>query len=241
MTTEAPAVSLSHVTVMRGARLAIDDLTATIPSGTVVGLLGPSGCGKTTLLRSIVGVQANVRGDVTVLGRPAGDESLRRQIGYRSQELSLYQDLTVAENVRYFSALLGVGAEQGRALIDTVRLGPVVDERVGRLSGGQQARVSLVVAMLDEPPLLVLDEPTVGLDPVLRRDLWDLFASLAGGGRTLLVSSHVMDEAARCASLLLMRGGRLLAAGPPDRLMNDTSTDTVEEAFLALVGRGDAS
>jgi ABC-2 type transport system ATP-binding protein len=239
--TDIPAVRLSHVTVTRGGRLAIDDLTTEVPSGTVVGLLGPSGCGKTTLMRSIVGVQANVEGDVTVLGRPGGDAALRRRIGYRSQELSLYRDLTVAENVRYFAALVGVGAHEGRDLIETVRLGSVVDERVDRLSGGQQARVSLAVAMLGEPTLLVLDEPTVGLDPVLRRELWDLFSALADGGTTVLVSSHVMDEAARCAWLLLMRRGRLLAAGPPDQLMNDTSTDTVEQAFLALVGKGVSS
>ena len=231
--TTSEAVALS---VMRGSRLAVDDLTATIPSGEVVGLLGPSGCGKTTLLRSIVGIQANVRGGIAVLGRRAGDSMLRRQIGYRSQELSLYQDLTVAENLAYFSTLLDVGVDRRQALIETVRLGSAVDERVGELSGGQQARVSLVVALLAEPRLLVLDEPTVGLDPVLRRDLWNLFSALASDGTTLLVSSHVMDEAERCSWLLLMRGGRLLASGTPQQLMSDTSTTTVEAAFLALVG-----
>ncbi len=234
--TTSEAVALSHVTVMRGSRLAVDDLTATIPSGEVVGLLGPSGCGKTTLLRSIVGIQANVQGDITVLGRPSGDATLRRQIGYRAQELSLYQDLTVAENVEYFAALLDVGVDRRQAVIETVRLGSAVDQRVGELSGGQQARVSLVVALLAEPRLLVLDEPTVGLDPVLRRDLWNLFSALASDGTTLLVSSHVMDEAERCSWLLLMRGGRLLAFGTPQQLMSDTSTTTVEAAFLALVG-----
>ncbi len=213
----------------------MSDFTTTVPAGVVVGLLGPSGCGKSTLMRSIIGVQAHVEGEITVLGLPAGDPRLRTQIGYRSQDLSLYEDLSVQENVDYFSQLLDVDTNQGRALLETVQLTPFRHQRVDQLSGGQTARLSLVCAMLHQPRLLVLDEPTVGLDPVLRRDLWHLFATLARGGTTLLVSSHVMDEAARCEWLLLMRDGRLLAEGSPQQLMDATSSRTVEDAFLRLI------
>jgi ABC-2 type transport system ATP-binding protein len=229
------AVELHHVSVRRGDRCVITDLTTTVPAGTVVGLLGPSGCGKSTLMRSIVGVQANVVGEVTVLGHPAGDPRLRTEVGYRAQDLALYDDLSVWENIEYFSGLLHLDDERGRSLLDTVQLTPFADQRVDRLSGGQKARLSLASALLNQPPLLVLDEPTVGLDPVLRRELWELFATLARQGTTLLVSSHVMDEAARCEWLLLMRDGRLLAEGSPDQLMNATSSPTVEDAFLALI------
>ncbi len=229
------AVKLQAVNVTRGERRVVSDFTAAVPAGSVVGLLGPSGCGKSTLLRSIVGVQANVEGEIMVLGHPAGDPRLRTEIGYRSQDLSLYDDLSVWENIDYFSRLLNVDVERGRSLLDTVELTPFKDQRVDRLSGGQMARLALASAMLNHPRLLVLDEPTVGLDPVLRRDLWDLFTTLAGQGTTLLVSSHVMDEAARCEWLLLMRDGRLLANGSPEQLIEATSSRTVEDAFLTLI------
>lgn len=229
------AVSLVDVSVVRGGQRVVDNITSVVPTGTVVGLLGPSGCGKSTLMRSIVGVQQHVAGDITVLGRPAGDPWLRANIGYRAQDLALYEDLSVNDNLEYFSGLLHVKADRRRSLLDTVQLASFGDQRVDHLSGGQKARLSLVIALLNDPPLLVLDEPTVGLDPVLRRELWMLFTTLAQQGTTLLVSSHVMDEAARCEWLLLMRDGRLLAEGSPQGLMADTSSDTVEDAFLALI------
>ena len=229
------AVSMRDVSVLRGGQRAVDGFTTDVPTGTVVGLLGPSGCGKSTLMRSIVGVQEHVEGDITVLGYPAGDPYLRSNIGYRSQDLSLYEDLTVWENLQYFSQLLHVDADRGRSLLDTVQLTPFSNRRVEQLSGGQKARLSLVTALLNNPPVLVLDEPTVGLDPLLRRELWRLFSALAQQGTTLIVSSHVMDEAARCEWLLLMRDGRLLAEGPPSQLIEDTSSRTVEEAFLTLI------
>jgi len=233
------AVELHRVSVTRGRRRVVTNFTATVPAGTVVGLLGPSGCGKSTLMRSIVGVQAKVEGEITVLGQPAGDPRLRPEVGYRSQDLSLYEDLSIWENVEYFSRLLRIAADRGRSLLETVELSEFEDQRVDRLSGGQKARLSLVIAMLNEPRLLVLDEPTVGLDPVLRRELWGLFTTLASQGTTLLVSSHVMDEAARCERLLLMRDGRLLAEGSPSGLVESTSTASVEDAFLALIESGD--
>lgn len=229
------AVSLRNVSVERGGKRVVDNITTVVPSGTVVGLLGPSGCGKSTLMRSIVGVQKNVDGAISVLGHPAGHPWLRANIGYRAQDLSLYEDLSVGDNLEYFSQLLHVDASRSRSLLDSVQLMPFCDQRVEHLSGGQKARLSLIIALLNDPPLLILDEPTVGLDPVLRRELWALFTSLARQGATLLVSSHVMDEAARCEWLLLMREGRLLAEGSPQQLMTETSSETVEGAFLAMI------
>ncbi|NNF53153.1 MAG: ABC transporter ATP-binding protein [Acidimicrobiales bacterium] len=232
---------MDRVSITRGDRQVVTDFTTTVPVGSVVGLLGPSGCGKSTVMRGIVGVQAQVAGKITVFGHPAGDPRLRSLVGYRSQDVSLYEDLTVQENMEYFSELLGLQADQTRSLLETVQLASFRNQRVDRLSGGQRARLSLASALLNEPRLLVLDEPTVGLDPVLRRELWELFSDLAAAGTTLLVSSHVMDEAARCESLLLMRDGRLLAEGSPQELMRSTSSPTVEEAFLTLIEeRGDS-
>jgi ABC-2 type transport system ATP-binding protein len=201
----------------------------------VSGLLGPSGCGKTTLIRCIVGVQKVAAGDVRVLGGPAGVPALRRRVSYVTQAPSVYADLTVRENLRYFAAVLDVpGREIGRAL-EAVDLAGAGGQLVGTLSGGQRSRVSLAIALLGQPDLLVLDEPTVGLDPVLRRDLWTLFHRLAEEGATLLVSSHVMDEASRCDRLLLMREGALVADTTPDELRERTGEQEMESAFLRLV------
>ena len=235
------AVQLSDLRVVRGGREVLHGLDADVPRGQVVGLLGPSGCGKTTLMRCVVGVQAHVRGTVTVLGRPAGAPELRPLVGYVTQAPSVYGDLTVAQNLRYFARLLRVPPSAVEATLETVGLSDRAGARVDRLSGGQRARVSLATALLGGPELLVLDEPTVGLDPVLREDLWATFRSLADGGTTLLVSSHVMDEAARCDRLLLMRDGALLADEPPGTLLDRTGTADLEHAFLHLVSEGAAA
>ena len=200
----------------------------------MTGLLGPSGSGKSTLLRAIVGVQIVDAGEIVVLGRPAGSPELRSRVGYVTQAPSVYGDLTVRENLRYFGAILGVEAARIEEAIDEVDLRSQAGQRVDRLSGGQRARVSLATALLNRPELLVLDEPTVGLDPVLRRDLWALFHTLAEGGATLLVSSHVMDEAERCDWLLLLRGGDLLASLTPSELRERTGERDLEAAFLSL-------
>jgi len=240
-----PAVRVEGLHVVRGARVVIPDLSLAVPRGQVVGLLGPSGCGKSTLMRSVVGVQKVAGGTITVLGRPAGDRRLRDRVGYLTQAPSVYDDLTVAENLAYFATVVGV-ARSGRdaevaRILALVSLTDHADARVDRLSGGQLSRVSLGAALVGTPELLVLDEPTVGLDPVLRRDLWTLFRRFAGEGTTLLVSSHVMDEAARCDRLLLMREGRLLADDTLDGILATTGTADVEQAFLALVDRASAS
>lgn len=235
------AVTLTDVRVRRGSREVLRGISAQVPTGQVIGLIGPSGGGKTTLMRCVVGVQAHVRGEVTVLGRPAGSPDLRPLVGYVTQAPSVYWELTVQQNLDYFGRLLRVSPEVVTETLRTVGLTEHAGARVDRLSGGQQARVSLATALLGRPPLLVLDEPTVGLDPVLREDLWATFRRLAEGGTTLLVSSHVMDEAARCDRLLLIREGRLVADEAPDALRVRTGTDDLEQAFLQLAREGAAA
>ncbi|MFE2583166.1 ABC transporter ATP-binding protein [Streptomyces sp. NPDC059378] len=238
-----PAIRAEALTVLRGSRSVLRGLDFTVPRGQITGLLGPSGCGKSTLMRAIVGTQAKVTGTLEVLGRPAGHPALRTRIGYVTQAASVYDDLTVRQNLDYFAAILDPGraatdrrrADVTRAIAD-VDLASHADALAGNLSGGQRNRVSLAVALLGAPELLVLDEPTVGLDPVLRRDLWNLFHHIAASrGATLLVSSHVMDEAERCHRLLLMREGEILADDSPDALRTRTGSETVEAAFLHLV------
>ena len=233
---DEPAVVVESLHVTRGGAPVLRDLSLGVAAGTVTGLLGPSGSGKSTLLRAIVGVQRVASGAIRVFGEPAGSASLRPRIGYMTQSPSVYGDLSVRENLRYFARVLGVASRRVDETIEAVALRPFATRVVGRLSGGQRARVSLASALLGEPDLLVLDEPTVGLDPVLRRDLWDLFHRLAAGGTTLLVSSHVMDEAERSDRLLLLREGALLAAGEPDALRRGTGATGLDEVFLRLIG-----
>ena len=227
------AIEAVDVRVRRGGADVLRGLNFTVSRGSVTGLLGPSGGGKTTVMRAVVGVQADVRGRLTVLGEPAGSPLLRARIGYVTQSPAVYADLTVRANLDYFAALLDAGARVQSVLRD-VALHDAANQLVGALSGGQRARVSLAAALLGRPELLVLDEPTVGLDPVLRRDLWAMFGELAAGGTTLLVSSHVMDEAIRCDRLLLLRDGRLVADDTLGGLLERTGTCDAEAAFLAL-------
>jgi ABC-2 type transport system ATP-binding protein len=210
-------------------------LSFTIPRGLVTGLLGPSGCGKTTLMRSIVGTQIVESGEISVLGAPAGSATLRPRIGYMTQAPSVYGDLSVRENLDYFARVLDVSADRVGEVVDTIRLGGHTDQRVENLSGGQRARVSLGTALLGAPEVLVLDEPTVGLDPPLRNELWQRFHDLAEAGATLLVSSHVMEEASRCDRLLLMREGEIIATGSPAELRGRTGHEDLEQAFMSLI------
>src|SRR4051794_11581512 len=228
-------VTVTDLVVDRGQRRVLPGLSFAVPAGQVTGLLGPSGSGKTTLMRALVGVQKVRSGEVTVLGEPAGSPGLLARIGYVTQSPSVYADLTVRENVRYFAALYGMGAREADAALRDVGLGDAAGQLVRDLSGGQMGRASLACALVGCPEVLVLDEPTVGLDPVLRVELWDRFHALADAGTTLIVSSHVMDEAARCDRLLLLRDGNLLADSTPARLRADSGTDDLEEAFLTLI------
>ena len=234
------AIEIEDLRVCRGGRPVLDDVSLTVRAGRVTGLLGPSGCGKSTMMRAIVGVQIVESGRVTVLGEPAGSSSLRPRVGYVTQAPSVYGDLSVRENLRYFARVLGVGQGRVDEVIDTVTLTEHGDQVVNDLSGGERARASLATALLGEPPVLILDEPTVGLDPVLRRDLWTRFAELAEGGTALLVSSHVMDEAEHCDELLLMREGAILAEDSPDGLRSRTGEQGLDEAFLALIHEAEA-
>jgi ABC-2 type transport system ATP-binding protein len=232
------AIAIRDLRVARGGKEVLHGIDLDVRAGAVTGLLGPSGSGKTTLIRSIVGVQIVADGEVTVIGLPAGTPELRRRVGYVTQAPAVYDDLTVRENLAYFARVVGVGAERIDAVIERVGLQDQRDQVASTGSGGERSRLSLATALLHEPEVLVLDEPTVGLDPVLRRDLWDFFHELADSGATLLVSSHVMDEAARCEQLILIRDGHLLATESPERLREQTGEDDLDAAFLRLIEEG---
>lgn len=232
--TTPTAVQAEGLNVRRGRRPVLVDLDFRIAAGSITGLFGPSGCGKTTLMRTITGLQHHT-GEVQVLGAPAGDAALRGRIGYVTQSPSLYPELSVDENLAYFARLAGGEAE---GVVEKLGLTEVRGQRVSALSGGQRGRASLGAALVGEPELLVMDEPTVGLDPVIRARLWDSFRELAQDGRTLLVSSHVMEEAGRCDRLLLMREGALIWQGTPAELLESTGTDSYEDAFLATIEKG---
>ena len=230
----APAVVVERLRVVRGARVVLPGVSTTVPSGRITGLLGPSGSGKTTLMRAIVGVQIVESGRVDVLGRPAGSPELRPRVGYVTQAPSVYGDLTARENLRYFARVFRVPTARVDEVLDIVGLAARSGQVVRTLSEGERSRVSLATALLGRPDLLVLDEPTVGLDPVLRRDLWATFRRLAEDGATLLVSSHVMDEADRCDELVLLREGEIVATDTPGGLRERTGERDLEVAFLAL-------
>ena len=238
---ELDAVVVDGLRVRRGHRDVFDGLSVRIPRGQVIGLLGPSGCGKTTLMRAIVGVQRIRGGTVTVLGESAGSSKLRHRVAYDTQGASVYADLSVRENLRYFASVLGAPSDDVDRVIAEVGLTDHVQQSVAALSGGQINRVSLGAALLGEPELIVLDEPTVGLDPVLRAELWAMFRRIAESGTTMLVSSHVMDEAQRCDRLLLMREGRIIADTTPHELLKATGQSDAEAAFLTLIERDSAA
>lgn len=235
MNSSKPAVVVEGLHVTRGGLEVLHDVSMVVDPGSLVALIGPSGCGKTSLMRSLMGVQQHVTGVVEVLGLPAGDPGLRRRIGYMCQSAAVFTDLTVRQNLQYFGTILGTGEEQVEKVLEQTDMRSQADQVTGTLSGGQTARVSLGIALLGSPQLLVLDEPTVGLDPVLRVELWSQFHHLASDGTTLLVSSHVMDEATRCDRLVLMRAGRILAAETPAALLALTGAADAEEAFIKLI------
>ena len=235
------AVEVRGLVVRRGREEVLHGISATVEAGRVTGLLGPSGSGKTTLLRAIVGVQMVKSGEVTVLGQPAGAKSLRRRIGYVTQTPSVYADLTVRQNARYFGRLYGVRARAADEVIEKVGLQAQADQLAGTLSGGQHSRCSLACALVSDPELLVLDEPTVGQDPLLRDELWGQFRAVAETGTSLIVSSHVMDEANRCDRLLLLREGVIIADATPAAVKAEAGADDLDEAFLKLVRRRQAA
>lgn len=233
------AIQLKNVSVSLHGTAVLRDISVKIGAGQITGCIGPSGAGKTTLVRTIVGRQRAASGSIDVLGQPAGGANLRGRFGYMTQTTAIYNDLTVRQNLYYFATIAGTPRRTLGSSVDdllaTVDLKPQADQLGGQLSGGQRQRVSLAIALIGYPPLLVLDEPTVGLDPVLREQLWQLFRRLAGDGTTILLTSHAMDEAERCDDLLLVRDGRLLAHDAPAALCRRTGSHTVEQSFLKLV------
>ncbi|MCX6429988.1 MAG: ABC transporter ATP-binding protein [Actinobacteria bacterium] len=229
------SVTTKNLRIIRDGKTIINDLSFEVGKGLIAGILGPSGSGKTTIFRSIVGVQEITAGEITVLGQPASAKDLRTRIGYLTQSASIYSDLTVVENLRYFGKVLGTSEISIDEILDLVDLQKNKKQLASSLSGGERARLALATALLGKPELLILDEPTVGLDPVLRIELWNLFHSLAAQGKTLLVSSHVMDEADRCDSLILLRDGEILAQGSPSQLKAQTGEDEMEAVFISLV------
>lgn len=234
------SIRAESVVVEKEGRRILNELTFSIPAGTLTGLIGPSGSGKTTLMRSIVGVQAIKSGELRILGKLAGSKQLRAEVGYVTQAPAIYDDLTVEQNLRYFATLVNAPRVQVNEVIHEVQLEHRRRGLVKDLSGGERARVSLGLALLGNPKVLVLDEPTVGLDPLLRRDLWDLFKRLAANGKTLLISSHVMDEAERCERLLLLRDGELLWEDSRQALLEASGAPTIEEAFIRMINKREA-
>ncbi|MCB0872120.1 MAG: ABC transporter ATP-binding protein [Actinobacteria bacterium] len=241
LSTEGPVIEASHLKVVRGGTTVLPDLSFSVAAGSVTGLLGPSGSGKSTLIRAIVGVQHIAGGEINVLGGPAGRPEVRGRVGYVTQDASVYEDLTVRENLRYFQRIAGSPRDAVEEVIEVVGLADFGNRVVGRLSGGQRSRVSLAAALVGKPDVLVLDEPTVGLDPVLRVELWSTFHRLAESGVTLMVSSHVMDEADECQRLLLMRDGHLVADTTPTGLRDSTGEADLGRAFLRLITHEEAA
>lgn len=234
-------ITIKDVSVTLGKKFqALHDINLSFTENKIIGFIGPSGAGKTTLIRSIVGRQRISSGALTIYGLPAGSAKLRRSVSYMTQEPSIYNDLSVRENIRYFATMIGlprkvITSEISR-LFNLLNLSSNSTQLVSSLSGGQKQRVSLAIALIGQPKLLVLDEPTVGLDPLIRRELWNLFHKLAASGTSIIISSHVMDEAERCDELVLIRDGRVLATGSPNELCEKTHTKSVEQSFIKLVG-----
>ncbi len=235
------SVKVKNLSVTLGGHFkALKNINLELPIGRTIGFIGPSGAGKTTLIRCIVGALRINLNEITVFDKLAGSQDLRQQVNYMTQELSVYPDLTVKENLKYFITMAGYSRKAAKdMLIEVLRLVDMTnisESLVSNLSSGQKQRVSLAVALIGSPKLIVLDEPTVGLDPVLREKLWNLFSNLASKGTTLIISSHSMEEAGRCDDLVLIRDGRLVAHSSPTELLHRTGTKTVEESFLKLVG-----
>lgn len=248
MECEQPMIAFSDATMRfgrktplgDGRKTVLDQVNLDVPAGRIVCLLGPSGCGKTTMVNLVMGILVPTAGTVQVLGEQAPYPTARRRIGFMPQDTALYEDVTAVENLRFFGTLNGLRAPELADAIDDMlaftRLDSNRNRLVGAFSGGMKRRLSLGVAMLHRPDLLVLDEPTVGLDPEHRRRIWERFRELAAGGVTLLVTTHIMDEALQCDDVAMLRNGRVIAYDTPSALLAQTGAENLEDAFLALAG-----
>ena len=230
-----PTFDVVNLCVKRQHDEILKSISFSAAPGELIGLLGPSGSGKSTLMRALLGVQAITSGSVQVLQSPPGSPSLRGQIGYMAQNSAIYVDLTVEENLRYFAGVLHQPSSEVTRVEEVVALTSFSNRLVSSLSGGERTRVSLGIALLGSPPVMILDEPTVGLDPMLRRDLWRTFEDLTATGATVMVSSHVLDEAARCARLLLLRNGSILFDNSPAQLLSVAGCTSYDSAFERLI------
>ena len=229
------AISITGLTVIREGNTILKDFDLEIKAGKILGLLGPSGSGKTTIMRSVAGLQRLTGGSIKVMGIPAGDKALRTRVSYSTQDASIYRDLTCSENIDYFSSLQGNSPATTDEILELVDLGKNRKQLAVTLSGGERARLALATALVGKPEILILDEPTVGLDPLLRRELWRLFHRFTAEGKTLIVSSHMMQEADHCDELVLLRGGSILAKGTPAQLRQEAGLENMDSVFIALV------
>lgn len=233
-------VSIKNVSKKFGKQEVLKNINLEIKPGEIFGLLGPSGAGKTTLVKQLVGLELPSSGENLIFGKKVPSLQLIEKIGYMAQSDALYTELSAKENLEFFAALFGLGGARRKQRIlevmEFVDLSDHLNKLVTNYSGGMKRRLSLAAALLHEPELLILDEPTVGIDPVLRQSIWEGFYDLKAAGKTLIITTHVMDEAEKCDRLGLIRDGRLIAVGTPEQLKNETGTSTVEAAFLAYGG-----
>ena len=233
------AISVRGLVKKFGDVTALDQVTLDVPTGQVLGLLGPNGAGKTTLIRILLGLTRPTSGEASLLGQPAGARSVRPRVGYMPQDLAVYLDLTVQENVELFGRLYGVSRarlpDREREVLELVRLSERRRSLVSELSGGMRRRVSFAAALLADPDLLLLDEPTVGVDPELRSEFWEFFHGLTRGGKTVVLTTHYLEEANRADRVVFLHAGRVLATGAPGELKARTRTENLEDAFLRLV------
>nr|WP_144927496.1 ABC transporter ATP-binding protein [Paenibacillus bovis] len=240
MENKRSCVSVRHISKSFGKHQVLKDINLEIYEGEIFGLLGPSGAGKTTLVKQLSGLDTPTSGENYIFQEKMPDLKLINRIGYMAQSDALYEELSAKENLQFFAELYGLkGTKQSQRTKEVMKLVQLLDhinKPISTYSGGMKRRLSLAIALLHEPEILILDEPTVGIDPVLRKSIWGAFYELKQQGTTLIVTTHVMDEADKCDRLGLIREGKLIAVGTPQQLKEETKTTSIEDAFLAYGG-----
>jgi len=238
--TNSPCIKVEHVDRFFGKKQVLFDISLEVPHSQILGLLGPSGSGKTTLVKLIAGIDVATKGEVYLLDKKLPNLSMMNKIGYMAQADALYGELTAGENLQFFASMYNLtGTRQKQRINDVMQLVNLSDHlkrQVKQYSGGMKRRLSLAIALIHEPPILILDEPTVGIDPVLRKSIWEELYKLRSNGKTIIVTTHVMDEVEKCDNLGMIRDGRLIALNSPAELKRATSSNTIEEAFLYYGG-----